>query len=204
VRQTDIWSVGCTLLEMLTAHEAKELKIAQEARRSENNGAYTNSERLPARKSKKRTGGERGPSWGGEGEVGEEREGEVGGQREGGRHQESTQVARRSREKGKESPEEGHATPTEEVEERERQRQRQREVEEVEEEKEVGHAPPTEEGGAARSDVHLNGHALRYCEPPIPDALPAKTKAFVRACLQQDARKRPSAIKLLEHPFLQV
>jgi serine/threonine protein kinase len=214
VRQTDIWSVGCTLLEMLTAHEAKELKIAQEARRSENNGAYTNSERLPARKSKKRTGGERGPSWGGEGEVGEEREGEVGGQREGGRHQESTQVARRSREKGKESPEEGHATPTEEVEERERERarererqretERQREVEEVEEEKEVGHAPPTEEEGAARSDVHLNGHALRYREPPIPDALPAKTKEFVRACLQQDARKRPSAIKLLEHPFLQV
>jgi serine/threonine protein kinase len=197
VRQTDIWSVGCTLLEMLTAHEAKELKIAQEARRSENKGAYTNSERLPARKSKKRTGGERGPSLGGgDGEVGEEREGkvgekiegEVGGQREGGRHQESTNVVRRSREKGKECPEEGHATATEEV----------------EEVKELGHSPPTGEGGAAHTNVHLNGHALRYHDPPIPDALPAKTKEFVRACLQPDARKRPSAIKLLEHPFLQV
>ena len=181
VRQTDIWSVGCTLLEMLTAHEAKELKILQEARRSENKGAYANSERLPAWKSKERTGGERGSSsgWGRVSEVGEEREAEVGGQREEGRHQESNKVARSSREKGKDFPEEGHAAAIEEL-----------------EEVEVGHAP--------RSNVHLHGHALRYRDPPIPDALPAKAKEFVRACLQQDAGKRPTAINLLEHPFLQV
>ncbi|KAL6012569.1 hypothetical protein ACLOJK_003058 [Asimina triloba] len=43
---------------------------------------------------------------------------------------------------------------------------------------------------------------LRNETPPIPEALSAEGKDFVRLCLQRDPAHRPSASALLEHPFV--
>lgn len=38
--------------------------------------------------------------------------------------------------------------------------------------------------------------------PEIPDHLSAVAKDFISQCLQHDKDKRPSAQKLLEHPYI--
>lgn len=38
--------------------------------------------------------------------------------------------------------------------------------------------------------------------PAIPDHLSNEGKDFVRKCLQRNPRDRPSAIELLDHPFV--
>lgn len=38
--------------------------------------------------------------------------------------------------------------------------------------------------------------------PPIPDTLSAEGKDFLQWCFQRRPEDRPSAFKLLEHPFL--
>ncbi|KAJ1689002.1 hypothetical protein LUZ63_013157 [Rhynchospora breviuscula] len=39
-------------------------------------------------------------------------------------------------------------------------------------------------------------------KPPIPDTLSNAARNFIEECLQVDPQKRPSAIALLEHPFV--
>ncbi|KAM0929301.1 hypothetical protein ACQ4PT_001727 [Festuca glaucescens] len=39
--------------------------------------------------------------------------------------------------------------------------------------------------------------------PPIPDHLSEQGKDFIRKCLQRDPSQRPSAMELLQHPFIQ-
>ncbi|CAM0903382.1 unnamed protein product [Alopecurus aequalis] len=38
--------------------------------------------------------------------------------------------------------------------------------------------------------------------PPIPDHLSEQAKDFIRKCLQRDPSQRPSAMELLQHPFI--
>lgn len=38
--------------------------------------------------------------------------------------------------------------------------------------------------------------------PTIPEHLSEEGKDFVRLCLQRNPQKRPSAVQLLEHPFV--
>ncbi|KAL5214435.1 hypothetical protein ABZP36_003587 [Zizania latifolia] len=39
--------------------------------------------------------------------------------------------------------------------------------------------------------------------PPIPDHLSEQGKDFIRKCLQRDPSQRPTAVELLQHPFMQ-
>jgi serine/threonine protein kinase len=39
--------------------------------------------------------------------------------------------------------------------------------------------------------------------PPIPDHLSEPGKDFIRKCLQRDPSQRPTAMELLQHPFVQ-
>ncbi|TVU14900.1 hypothetical protein EJB05_38397 [Eragrostis curvula] len=39
--------------------------------------------------------------------------------------------------------------------------------------------------------------------PPIPDHLSERCKDFIRKCLQRDPSQRPTAVELLQHPFIQ-
>jgi mitogen-activated protein kinase kinase kinase YODA len=38
--------------------------------------------------------------------------------------------------------------------------------------------------------------------PPIPDHLSEEGKDFIRKCLQRDPSSRPTAVDLLQHPFV--
>jgi serine/threonine protein kinase len=38
--------------------------------------------------------------------------------------------------------------------------------------------------------------------PPIPDSLSEEGKDFIRQCLQRDPFSRPTAVELLQHPFV--
>jgi serine/threonine protein kinase len=40
--------------------------------------------------------------------------------------------------------------------------------------------------------------------PPMPPTLSADGQDFIKKCLERDPKKRPHAITLLKHPFLQV
>ena len=40
-------------------------------------------------------------------------------------------------------------------------------------------------------------------DPPIPDNLSSEGKDFLRGCFKRNPVERPTAIKLLEHPFIQ-
>jgi mitogen-activated protein kinase kinase kinase YODA len=39
--------------------------------------------------------------------------------------------------------------------------------------------------------------------PPIPDYLSEHCRDFIRKCLQRDPSQRPTAVELLQHPFIQ-
>lgn len=43
---------------------------------------------------------------------------------------------------------------------------------------------------------------LRNESPPIPETLSAKGKNFLQCCFKRNPADRPSATKLLEHPFV--
>ena len=38
--------------------------------------------------------------------------------------------------------------------------------------------------------------------PEIPDHLSNDAKSFIRSCLQREPSQRPTAVQLLEHPFV--
>jgi serine/threonine protein kinase len=40
-------------------------------------------------------------------------------------------------------------------------------------------------------------------DPPIPDNLSSEGKDFLRGCFRRNPAERPTANKLLEHPFIQ-
>lgn len=44
--------------------------------------------------------------------------------------------------------------------------------------------------------------AKEECTPPIPDSVPDDVKDFLSLCFLRDPRKRPTATKLLQHPFV--
>lgn len=52
------------------------------------------------------------------------------------------------------------------------------------------------------SEVKAMFNVLRKM-PPIPETLSSDGKDFLKQCLQREPTKRPSALELLDHPFLQ-
>jgi serine/threonine protein kinase len=41
-----------------------------------------------------------------------------------------------------------------------------------------------------------------HTDPPIPDNMSPEGKDFLRCCLKRNPTERPTATKLLEHPFI--